>query len=83
MQVIYNFDGSRIYTGLTDMIEDDQGIKDYWTSVAPPEVISPQVASFQGPEWVILEAYPIQPAEPPAPIVTRTINPAPATPLVL
>ena len=58
MTTIYNFDGNRISTGLTKEIGPDDGIKEWWTDVAPPSLEGEQVASFQTPGWIILDSYP-------------------------
>ena len=58
MQTIYQFYDRRIFTGVTRDIEDHEGAPLSWTFNAPPDLQDGQFASFSGPEWVILNAYP-------------------------
>lgn len=59
MQTIYQFEENRIFTGLTNEIADDEGAPKGWTFEAPPEIPEGCFASFRGPDWVILDEYPL------------------------
>ena len=59
MQTIYNFDGNRIFIGITQEIADDAGAPTGWTFEAPPQLAEGQFASFRGPDWVVLDSYPV------------------------
>ena len=85
MTTIYNFDGNRISTGLTQEIGPDGGIGQWWTDVAPPSLEGEQVASFQTPGWIILDSYPY-PIPPEAPAIStqvRVTNKSTETPMVI
>jgi hypothetical protein len=82
MTIIYNFDGNRIYTGITREIGPDDGISNWWTDVPPPEAPDGKFASFLTPGWVILDSYP-HPEPPQLPAMDRVINKSTSDPMVI
>jgi hypothetical protein len=85
MTTIYNFDGNRIYTGITREIDPYDGITEWWTDVPPPPLQDGQYASFLTPGWVVLDGYPYPtPFSPPASTPTDlTTNSSTDAPMVL
>ena len=83
MQTIYNFDYNRIFTSITKVIEDDEGAPFGWTFEAPPVIPDGKFATFLGPEWLILDEYPVDPLPVEAAPVPRTQNPNPDEVMVL
>lgn len=84
MQIIYNIDGNRVFTGETREIEDNEGAGPDWCFTAPPELQKGQFAAFIFPEWIILDEYPNSPVMIPVALsIERTKNPTPDKPMVI
>lgn len=77
MPTIYHFDHNRVWDGHTREITDMEGAPIGWTFEPPPEVPSGKFATFFGPEWIIIDEYPI------SVLPAKEAAPSPVSPVVI
>jgi hypothetical protein len=77
MPTIYHFGHNRIWDGVTREITNEEGAPIGWTFEQPPEVPDEKFATFFGPEWVIIDAYPS------SALPEKEVAPSPVSPVVI